>query len=377
MAAGIRSIERGGFLFSWMLKPQQVLTCIIEYISKSLYTGLLFSGSVQMMVNVRTILLATVLMTLCNGHAMAYQYGYYSPDPYSAPRAYRNPYARAPYPYYPVYRYQAQSRPAYARPPVQVPAMNATRVITAEQGTAKSPSVSVDVKTVTSEKAEKTVKHDSMSTGKKQEFMTTLLPYIEKENRRLITLRKRVSAMFDKLETDQALSTSEQQQVSKLAKKYRVKGDPLLDLTAREELLRKIDIIPSSLALAQAANESAWGKSRFAQQANNLFGIWTYDQDKGLKPKRREEGKNHLVRIFDDFGESVRYYMYTLNSHPAYQELRQIRQQLRVSKQVIEGPKLAAGLEKYSAKGQAYIELIQGLIEQNEWALLDTDNQRA
>jgi Bax protein len=260
---------------------------------------------------------------------------------------------------------------------VQVPAVNATRVTTAEQGTAKSPPVAADVKTVTSEKAEKTVKPDSMSTGKKQEFMTTLLPYIEKENRRLIALRKRVSAMYDKLETEQALSTSEQQQIGKLAKKYRVKGDPLVDFTAREELLRKIDIIPSSLALAQAANESAWGESRFAQQANNLFGIWTYDQDKGLKPKRREEGKTHLVRIFDDFGESVRYYMYTLNSHPAYQELRRIRQQLRASKQVIEGPKLAAGLDKYSAKGQAYIELIQSLIEQNEWALLDTDNQRA
>lgn len=183
--------------------------------------------------------------------------------------------------------------------------------------------------------------------------------------------------MFDKIETDRALSPSEQQQISKLASKYRVKGDPLVDVTARGEMLRKIDIIPSSLALAQAANESAWGESRFAQQANNLFGIWTYDQDKGLKPKRREEGKTHLVRIFDDFGESVRYYIYTLNSHPAYQELRQIRQQLRASKQIIDGRKLAAGLEKYSAKGQAYIELIQSLIEQNEWALLDTDNQQA
>lgn len=320
-----------------------------------------------------------MLMTLYSGHSAAYQYGYYSPDPSSAPRAYRNPYAHAPYPYYPVYQYQAQSRPAYAhaRPPVQVAAVNATKVITAEQGAAISSTVPVDVKTVTTEKAEKTVKRDSMLTGKKQEFITTLLPYIEKENRRLIALRKRVSTMFDKIETDMVLSASEQQQISKLANKYRVKGDPLVDSTAREEMLRKIDIIPSSLALAQAANESAWGKSRFAQEANNLFGIWTYDQDKGLKPKRRERGKTHLVRIFDDFSESVRYYMYTLNSHPAYRELRQIRQQLRASDQVIEGQKLAAGLEKYSAKGQAYIELIRSLIEQNEWALLDTDNLQA
>jgi len=320
-----------------------------------------------------------MLMTLYSGHVAAYQYGYYSPNPYSAPRAYRDPYARAPNPYYPVYRYQPQSRPAYARarPSVQVPAVNATKVIAPEQSATKSPPVSVEVKNVMTDQAEKTVKSDSRLTGKKHEFITTLLPYIEKENRRLIALRKSVGAMLDKIERGTALSPSEQQQISRLANKYRVKGDPLVDVTAREEMLRKIDIIPSSLALAQAANESAWGESRFAQQANNLFGIWTYDQDKGLKPKRREEGKTHLVRIFDDFGESVRYYMYTLNSHPAYQELRQIRQQLRAADQVIEGQKLAAGLEKYSAKGQAYIDLINRLIEQNEWVLLDTDNQRA
>jgi len=329
-----------------------------------------------MMVNFRTILLAIMLMTLYSGHTVAYQYGYYSPNPYGAPRAYRDPYARAPNPYYPAYRYQPQYRRAYAhaRPPVQVPAVNVTKVITPEQSAIKSPAVPVEVKTGATDQ---TVKSDSMSAGKKHEFISTLLPYIEEENRRLIALRKSVGAMFDKIERDRALSTSEQQQISKLASKYRVKGDPLVDVTARGEMLRKIDIIPSSLALAQAANESAWGESRFAQQANNLFGIWTYDQDKGLKPKRREEGKTHLVRIFDDFGESVRYYMYTLNSHPAYQELRQIRQQLRVSNQVIEGRKLAAGLEKYSAKGRVYIDLIQSLIEQNEWALLDTDNQQA
>ena len=331
------------------------------------------------MVNFRTILLAIMLMTLYSGHAAAYQYGYYSPNPYSAPQAYRNPYARAPYPYYPVYRYPPQARPAYAaaRPPVQVQADSATKVTAPEQRATKSPPVAVEVKTGTTDQTEKTVESDSILTGKKHEFIKALLPYIEEENRRLIALRKRVGIMLDKIERDLALSASEQQQISKLANQYRVKGDPLIDLTAREEMLRKIDIIPPSLALAQAANESAWGESRFAQQANNLFGIWTYDQDKGLKPKRREEGKTHLVRIFDDFSESVRYYMYTLNSHPAYQELRQIRLQLRAANQVIEGQKLAAGLEKYSAKGQAYIDLIQRLIEQNEWARLDTDNQQA
>ena len=324
------------------------------------------------MVIIRTILLALTLVALFSGHAMAYQYGYYSPDSYNAPRAYY-PDARAPYPYYPTYRYPVQPAYARARMPEQAPAVSRVSVITQQQSLLEGSSSAVESNTGSTDKA---VKNVSGLSGKKQAFMTTLLPYIEQENRRLLSLRNSTAGMFSKLDSGTALSTSEQQKISKLANKYRVKGDPLVDIAAREEMLRKIDIVPSSLALAQAANESAWGESRFAQEANNLFGIWTYDQDKGLKPNNREQGKTHLVRIFDDFSESVRYYMYTLNSHPAYKELREIRQQLRASDQIIDGHRLAAGLEKYSAKGQGYIVLIQGLIKQNEWALLDTGNQR-
>jgi Bax protein len=211
--------------------------------------------------------------------------------------------------------------------------------------------------------------------NKKQQFINELLPYIEQENRRLMLLRARVERIIAGIENNTALAESEQQQIIRLAKKYRVDGNPLQSDVARKELHRKIDLIPASLALAQAANESAWGKSRFAREANNLFGIWTYDQDKGLKPQDREEGKTHLVRVFDDFGESVRYYMYTLNSHPAYDKLRDIRQQLRESGLIIDGHALAAGLEKYSAKGEMYIDMIQDLIKHNEWAQLDDGDQ--
>lgn len=327
------------------------------------------------MLKIRTILLLVMLMTLFSGHAVAYQYGYYSPNPYSAPRDYNNPYARAPQPYYPAHRYPPKLRHAYApaRLPVQAPVAIRRNVKPPEQAAVASPSGAVEVKTETSEK---TAKNGSVLSGKKHDFIKTLLPYIQKENGRLTALRNKLTGIFNKLESGVALTTSEQQQISKLANKYRVNSDPLVDITAREEMLHKIDIVPSSLALAQAANESAWGESRFAQEANNLFGIWTYDQDKGLKPNKREAGKTHLVRIFDDFSESVRYYMYTLNSHPAYKELREIRQQLRASDQIIDGHRLAAGLEKYSAKGQTYIDLIQTLIKQNEWVQLDTGNQR-
>ncbi len=189
-------------------------------------------------------------------------------------------------------------------------------------------------------------------------------------------MRSEVSRLFSRLDSG-ALDQSGKLRLQKLAGKYRVDGDPSGSKTARAELLRKIDIIPSSLALAQAANESAWGKSRFAQEANNLFGIWTYDKTRGIKPKNRAEGKTHLVRVFDNFGDSVRYYMYTLNSHPAYKPLRNIRRQLRASRQVIDGHELASGLEKYSARGQEYIDIIQRLIRQHEWARLDSNNQQA
>ncbi len=326
------------------------------------------------MLKTRIFLLAMLLLTLFSSQALAYQYGYYSPGQYNAPPAYYNPYARAPYPYYPAYRYPAQPVYRQARMPEQAPAVPAVSFNTPAQDSSTDSTGLVEDRPKTVSSADE---RDNRSINKKQAFISTLLPYIENENRRLAALRDDVSEMFSRLERDGVVTTSEQEHIKKLAIKYRVKGSPLEDTSARVNLLRKIDIIPSSLALAQAANESAWGESRFAQEANNLFGIWTYDEAKGLKPVNREKGKSHLVRIFDDVGESVRYYMYTLNSHPAYKELREIRHQLRVSDRVIDGHELAAGLENYSAKGQSYIDLIQSLIRQNEWARLDTDKQRA
>ena len=187
-------------------------------------------------------------------------------------------------------------------------------------------------------------------------------------------LREEVSGLLNR-QAYGTLDDTGKQRLRKLAASYRIDDDPVDSASARQALLHRIDIIPSSLALAQAANESAWGKSRFAREANNLFGIWTYDEDKGLKPRNREAGKTHLVRIFDDYGDSVRYYMHLLNSHPAYADLREIRVQLRTARQTIDGHSLASGLDKYSAKGKEYVDLIKSLIRQNEWARLDMDNQ--
>lgn len=96
-----------------------------------------------------------------------------------------------------------------------------------------------------------------------------------------------------------------------------------------------------------------------------------YDESPGLKPLDREQGKTHLVRKFDHVEESLSFYMHTLNSHPAYHKLRQIRQQLRREQQPVDGHTLADGLEEYSAIGEQYIHTIQTIIQQNDWGNLD------
>jgi len=318
-----------------------------------------------------------VFMLVFSGSACANQYGSYGYGPYYngpyAPRAhpayqpYQRAAMRAPYynnrAYYPGYAYAAPSGRG------SVPAPAATVAVTKQHPQAETE-VSKHIEQPAAE-------NPASTTGSRQAFISTLLPHVEKENRRLLALRKDVELLLDRLDSGNSLGEQEQKRIKELAKRYRVKLDPLIIEAAREELRRKIDIIPSSLSLAQGANESAWGQSRFAQEANNLFGIWTYDKDKGLIPRNREQGKKHLVRIFDDVGESVRYYMHTLNSHPAYAGLRGIREDLRASGQAIDGHKLAAGLEKYSARGQQYIDIIQGMIRKNKWARLDTNNHAA
>lgn len=317
----------------------------------------------------RSVLILALLLALFSGQVMAYRYGYYAPYPayaYSAPPPHYPAIARVSYPY-PVYPY-----------PASPPALSSERSSRAAGKNAALDSAAGTASVAPVPKAaEEPVLQASGLSAKKQAFITSLLPYIEDENRRLASLRRQVVGLLDKLDRHAAISPAEQQRLGRLAKSYRVNGDPLELETARAELRRKIDIIPASLALAQAVNESAWGESRFAREANNLFGIWTYDEARGLKPLRREPGKTHLVRIFDDVGDSVRYYMHNLNSHPAYAALRDIRQQLRDANSDIDGHTLAAGLEKYSARGQRYIDLIQELIEQNEWAQLDAGNRGA
>jgi len=198
---------------------------------------------------------------------------------------------------------------------------------------------------------------------KKQTFTDFILPLVEASNKDIIEQRKQLLEIRHSFRRDNKLSNSEQQQLKELAELYRV------DLTISpakqiSQLLVKVDLIPPALVLAQAANESAWGTSRFAVEGNNLFGQWCYKQGCGLVPLNRVEGAYHEVRKFDSVYQSVKAYMLNLNSNPAYQEFQQSRFEERKSGE-LNGQSLASHLTSYSERGEAYVEELQQMMRVN------------
>jgi Bax protein len=129
--------------------------------------------------------------------------------------------------------------------------------------------------------------------------------------------------------------------------------------------LIRIDKIPVSLALIQAAKESAWGTSYFARKGNNLFGHWCFEKGCGIVPRSRPPGANHEVRSFDDVSDSVSAYLLNLNSHPAYAKLRLARYRMRLAGKKPDARLMAAGLRRYSAVGEKYVETVREMIRGN------------
>jgi Bax protein len=203
-------------------------------------------------------------------------------------------------------------------------------------------------------------------------FLRLLLPLVLLENEELEKVRNRMNFLLKKIEMERDLNDEQIAEIRALARKYGIKGDPSTNRKTREMLRKRVDIVPPSLALAQAANESGWGNSRFAMEASNLFGIWTYNKNVGVIPAKRDSGKNHLIRKFDSLRDSVRVYMHTLNTHSAYTELREIRNRMTESRTNLNGIAIAEGLEKYSALGKQYVRLIQKIIAINDLESLNS-----
>ncbi|WP_108652563.1 glucosaminidase domain-containing protein [Dongshaea marina] len=158
--------------------------------------------------------------------------------------------------------------------------------------------------------------------------------------------------------------------ISRICHKYsKFKCNPeQLNRKTIDSLLSRVDIIPYSLILAQAANESAWGSSRFARKANNYFGQWCFSKGCGIVPLNRSIGMHHEVKKFNSPQESVAAYIFNLNTNSAYSKLREIRNQSHLTGKPITGTSLANGLQKYSTRGNDYIREIKQMIKYNHLA---------
>ncbi|MBC8520296.1 MAG: glucosaminidase domain-containing protein [Gammaproteobacteria bacterium] len=131
------------------------------------------------------------------------------------------------------------------------------------------------------------------------------------------------------------------------------------------ELLKRTDIIPLSLLMAQGALESAWGTSRFAREGNNYFGIWCFTPGCGMVPKQRNEGATHEVESYVSMKAAIEKYIYILNTRPAFEELRNLRHQQRLNLLTPSGTILLKGLGLYAKNGAEYMELVKKIIRQN------------
>jgi len=280
-----------------------------------------------------------------------------------------------PYPAYPytpamparvspaVYHYP--SYPAYPQNPAYAPArQTAARPVRRPAVRAPAPAAKHSQSAKT--KPPTTPATADLSTDShKQRFFDKLLPLVTRENERLLGMRRELTDLQAVRARGMRLQEGRLTWLRKLADDYRVEG---IDDTGAliDAMLKRVDVIPVGLALAQAANESAWGKSRFAREGNNLFGTWTYDEDNGIKPMRRAAGKTHLVRSYDSLEASLRDYMQNLNSHPAYQPFRERRAAQRADRQPLSAMHLAAGLTAYAENGGEYVKLIQSMIRVNK-----------
>lgn len=193
---------------------------------------------------------------------------------------------------------------------------------------------------------------------KKELFVKAVLPAVRVVNDEIMAIRARVKAALE--------HGKDEAYVDDLARSYGLK-----DVSDGEGILARIDIVPASLVLAQAAIESGWGTSRFAREGNALFGQRTWNEEgEGIEPSEARSG-GFKVKSFSSIEDSVRAYVFNLNSHPAYAAFRKIRLQARRRGEPISSYALAQALLRYSEKGPAYVQTVRSVMKDNDLADFD------
>ena len=219
------------------------------------------------------------------------------------------------------------------------------------------------VKPIYLTKLPKDLKSLGNTSEKRELFIKILLPLILKENNKITEDRKRLFKILNK----NFNTPGERVWLKRRFKEYKIEDKDLSKLKMR------MDIIPVSIALAQAANESGWGTSRFALEGNALFGQWTWSK-KGISPKNKDKNKSHKVLQFQVLKASVRAYKNNLNTHNAYKEFREARAKIRENSDVINGLELTKYLKAYASIGEKYVAILDDIIEKNSLTDFDKSN---
>jgi Bax protein len=196
---------------------------------------------------------------------------------------------------------------------------------------------------------------------KKDTFIKIVMPLILDENNKILENREKLFKILSKSTN----STGEKRWLKRRFKEYEIKKGDITELKVR------MDIIPPSIAIAQAAIESGWGTSRFALEGNAMFGQWTWSK-KGIEPTEKSKNQNHKILKFSMLRSSVKAYKNNLNTHRGYKEFREKRAELRKNNKKISGLKLVSYLYNYAATGKNYTKSLKKTIDQNR--LTDFDD---
>lgn len=194
----------------------------------------------------------------------------------------------------------------------------------------------------------------------KRTFVKMVLPLTLKVNEEILADRRRLLRLQKDIAAGSRLSSNDRDWLAEIAARYDTAPDDL------ETLLRRVDVISPALALAQSAEESGWGRSRFAVKGNALFGQRTWEEGLGLVPHQRSEDGRFEVRAFSTLLDSVRSYARNLNSHPAYRDFRVRRAEMRARSGELDPYRLVETLTSYSERREKYVENIQTILRVNQ-----------
>ncbi len=211
-------------------------------------------------------------------------------------------------------------------------------------------------------------------------FINFILQRSELSNQEILAQRAQLLVLHERYLASKRIDLRNRHWLNNLANKYRLEDADFTNPDTWLQLNKRVDIVPNSLVIAQAIEESGWGRSRFAEEGNNYFGMWCYGEDcDGIVPAQRQDGQDYALQTFPSALASVEDYMNNLNTHFSYVYFRDLRHQLRKEKNHITGLELVPALVYYSNRREQYVDTIATIIRsyhlsQFDVAPTDTNN---